>query len=500
MNIHFIQHETFETAGAYLDWAEKRKYNISFSKVFEGDKLPDSAENIDMLIILGGPQDPATSTEECPHFDAKAEINLIKKCIDVGKAVVGICLGSQLIGESLGFKFGHSPEKEIGNFAIELTEQGLQDEKISHFGKTLVVGHWHNDMPGLENDNQILAFSKGCPRQIVKYSNIVYGFQCHMELTKEVVKELINSEKDLLNLSKTHPIDEKLIQNIPVHQSPKNYFYRNKMEYSLYYNHDIKKIQLAVHYRGSHRKMPITSSSLELPAIFARANQIVDELNRTKQEARSFQSLLLRANQSGEVSGGLLENGKPHPVFPNLTDTLLDNTYSYSPGGFFQINLPVYEAALLQIKAFLEDSISVLDLYAGVGTIGLSVARDKVLTLVEVNKSAYEELAANSTRVAHTTNNQLIRPILAKSEEVLDQISADTSVILDPPRAGCDQKLIQKLCEVQPQKIVYLSCNPVTQARDLSSLLQYYNIHSIQGFNFFPHTPHIESLVLLTLK
>ena len=105
MNIHFIQHETFEAPGAYLDWAEKRKYNISFSKVFEGDKLPDSAENIDMLIILGGPQDPATSMEEYPYFDAKAEMSLIKKCIDAGKAVVGVCLGSQLMGESLGFKF-----------------------------------------------------------------------------------------------------------------------------------------------------------------------------------------------------------------------------------------------------------------------------------------------------------------------------------------------------------------------------------------------------------
>ena len=78
MNIHFIQHETFETAGAYLNWAKKRKYNISFSKVFEGDKLPDTAENIDMLIVLGGPQSPATSMEEYPYFDAKAEMSLIK--------------------------------------------------------------------------------------------------------------------------------------------------------------------------------------------------------------------------------------------------------------------------------------------------------------------------------------------------------------------------------------------------------------------------------------
>lgn len=204
MNIHFIQHEIFEAAGAYLKWAESKNYNISFSKVFEGDKLPDTAENIDMLIVLGGPQCPTTNKEEYSYFDAKAEISFIKKCIYSGKAVVGVCLGSQLIGESLGFKFEHSPEKEIGNFAIELTEQGLQDEKINHFGKTLVVGHWHNDMPGLENDKQILAFSKGCPRQIVKYSDIVYGLQCHMELTKDVVKELINSEKDLLKLSQAH--------------------------------------------------------------------------------------------------------------------------------------------------------------------------------------------------------------------------------------------------------------------------------------------------------
>lgn len=75
-------------------------------------------------------------------------------------------------------------------FVEDIKVRDFLDEKINHFGKTLVVGHWHNDMPGLENDKQILAFSKGCPRQIVKYSDIVYGFQCHMELTKQVVKKL----------------------------------------------------------------------------------------------------------------------------------------------------------------------------------------------------------------------------------------------------------------------------------------------------------------------
>ncbi|MFC0776573.1 type 1 glutamine amidotransferase [Flavobacterium sp. HJSW_4] len=209
MNIHFIQHETYEAPGAYLNWAESRNHEITFSKVYENEALPDSANSIDMLIVMGGPQSPNTTLEECPHFNAEAEIALIQKCISAGKAVVGVCLGSQLIGEALGANFGHSPEKEIGVFPITLTGEGLTDEKINHFGKSLKVGHWHNDMPGLTKESKVLAFSKGCPIQIVSYSDLVYGFQCHMELTTEVVSLLIESETDLLAKSKKH----QFIQN-----------------------------------------------------------------------------------------------------------------------------------------------------------------------------------------------------------------------------------------------------------------------------------------------
>lgn len=204
MNIHIIQHETYEAPGVYLNWATERNYNVSFSKVYENDKLPDNIDFIDLLIVMGGPQSPNTTIQECPHFDALSEISLIKKCITAKKAVVGVCLGSQLIGEAFGAKFNHSPEKEIGVFSIILTEDGIKDEKVNHFGSVLNVGHWHNDMPGLTKESKVLAVSEGCPVQIVSYSNLVYGFQCHMELTTEVVALLIESETDLLAKSKQY--------------------------------------------------------------------------------------------------------------------------------------------------------------------------------------------------------------------------------------------------------------------------------------------------------
>lgn len=205
----------------------------------------------------------------------------------------------------------------------------------------------------------------------------------------------------------------------------------------------------------------------------------------------------MRCDQQGNVAGGLLENHQPHPVFPNLTDQILGVSYSYSPNGFFQINIPVYELALKEIKQHIKTD-QVLDLYAGVGTIGLSVARDRNLTLVESNPFAFEELEKNCALFNSSKNHP--RPILAKSEEVLDFIQPNQTVIFDPPRAGCDAKLLEKLLAIPPQTIIYLSCNPATQARDIAILQQKYRSTFVQTFNFFPRTPHIENLVILGLK
>lgn len=202
MKVHFIVHEAFEAPGAYETWVRERGFEASYSRVHAHEPLPANADAIDLLVVLGGPQDPATTREQCPHFDAAAECRLINQAIAAGKAVVGVCLGSQLIGEALGARFAHSPEKEIGKFPISLTAAGMANDKVAHFGDVLQVGHWHNDMPGLTPESKVLAVSEGCPRQIVEYGNLVYGFQCHMEFTAQVVEGLIAAcEQELVTLT-----------------------------------------------------------------------------------------------------------------------------------------------------------------------------------------------------------------------------------------------------------------------------------------------------------
>jgi len=290
-------------------------------------------------------------------------------------------------------------------------------------------------------------------------------------------------------------IPDKL-QDFHIDGDENYYHYRNKMEYALYYSHEDEKIHLAFHERGSHRKVPVKQSSLEMPEIWTKAQAIVNELNQKGEDARKYQSLLLRCNQNGEVSGGLYENHQPRQRFKNLSDEITGRAYTYSPNGFFQINLPVYQLALSEIQKWIKTD-HVLDLYAGVGTIGLSVAPNKDLTLIECDRSAYHELVANAEGLEASTGNTHITPVFAKSEDALSYIAPDQTVIVDPPRAGCMPEVIERFREVEPKMIIYLSCNPVTQARDVKKLLEKYQISFSQPYNFFPRTPHIENLIIL---
>ena len=194
MNIHFILHETFEVPGAYLKWAQERGHNVTSTKVYEEGKLPETVDGIDFLIVMGGPQSPDENRQAFPYYDPKAEIALIQKAIDADIYIVGVCLGAQLLSVAYGGKYEHSPEREIGVFPINLTEAGLADDHIKDFGSTLDTGHWHGDMPGLSDNAVVIATSKGCPRQIVRFSPKHYAFQAHLEFDPEAVDLLIAAD------------------------------------------------------------------------------------------------------------------------------------------------------------------------------------------------------------------------------------------------------------------------------------------------------------------
>ncbi len=205
--MHIVMHESFEAPAAIETWAQKRGWDIAYTKLWAGEVFPNEC-NFDFLVVMGGPQSPATTVEECPHFDAQKEIAFIKKAIDQGKILFGACLGAQLIGEALDAHFEHSPNREIGVFPITLTEDGKQDPILRTFPENLNVGHWHADMPGLTLESKVLATSNGCPRQIVRYTPKIYGFQCHFEFTRKAIEGMVKNNAHELENHKGAPYIE----------------------------------------------------------------------------------------------------------------------------------------------------------------------------------------------------------------------------------------------------------------------------------------------------
>ena len=194
MRVHFILHETFEVPGAYLKWALERGHQITSTKVYEKEPLPETIDRIDFLIVMGGPQSPDEDRENFPYYDPKAELAFMKEAIAADIYIVGVCLGAQLLSVAYGAEYEHSPEREIGVYPVNLTPEGLADPHVSLFGASFDSGHWHGDMPGLTDDAIILATSQGCPRQIVRFSSKHYAFQAHLEFDPEAVDLLIASD------------------------------------------------------------------------------------------------------------------------------------------------------------------------------------------------------------------------------------------------------------------------------------------------------------------
>jgi len=322
-----------------------------------------------------------------------------------------------------------------------------------------------------------------------------------------------------------------------------SYGYRNKMEYSFWGDED--GLHLALHQRGSHGKQIVEGSALAMPAVDMAAQAVLDELRRLHIRAGDLKTLVIRCDQngnavaalfvkpsafprldfltqtksshpaggpdallSGSAFGGLLQGIRVYHSNPKspasvrtqllyeiggceLTDTLLGREFRYDVDSFFQVNLPIYEQALTSIREHcVGDPI---DLYAGVGSIGLSVAKKQV-TLVELDPAT---AAMARTNLSLAQGLSLSKVVEGSSERALEHVAGDRPIIVDPPRAGLHPAVVDRCLAVLPPQIMYLSCNPATQVRDLELLAERYRIVYCEVFNFFPRTPHIETLVVL---
>jgi 23S rRNA (uracil1939-C5)-methyltransferase len=308
-----------------------------------------------------------------------------------------------------------------------------------------------------------------------------------------------------------------------VHHDERQWHYRNKMEYSFW--GDDSGLHLALYSRGTHQKHMVQGSKLAMPAVDNAAKAVCSQLAALAIRAGQLKTIIVRCAQDGTTAAALYVRDEQFPKLglpPELTglrvyfsnpkspasvptkllyelgdskleDKLLGKQFRYDVDSFFQVNLPMYEQALASIKQTAGGD-GIVDMYAGVGSIGLSAAK-KSVELVELDSAsaamARENLAASNLQGTVTE---------ADTVDTIQSIPMDRSIIFDPPRAGLHSKVIAACLEKLPPRIIYLSCNPATQFRDLALLTEAYDVAPIDIYNFFPRTPHIETLAILTRR
>ncbi len=334
-----------------------------------------------------------------------------------------------------------------------------------------------------------------------RFQHIPYDLQLTIkeEILKDTMRRLAGMETSL---------EKTIMRNVPWH-------YRLRAQFSVYQG------AVGFHKKGSNEVIEIDrclimneniNSFLEKSRHLFRDHNKIREFHITGdktliakiitrkkaftlKEAELFASNLIDLG----LAGVTMFLGDEIPVNfgnPSLPLDLLDLTYTILPPSFIQCNWGVNQ----DVAGFLKESLQplqgkkVLDLFAGAGNFSLPLAGEAEVTAVEGNARAIESGRQN-VEVNDITNYNLVK---SPAEKFKTDKHFDT-VILDPPRPGLRKKLVRNLLNMLPDKIVYVSCNPATFARDLKSLSEKYELESLRMIDFFPQTFHIESVAFLRL-
>jgi len=178
--------------------------------------------------------------------------------------------------------------------------------------------------------------------------------------------------------------------------------------------------------------------------------------------------------------------------------------YNIGPKSFFQTNTKQGEVLYNITKDFAElnGTQTVYDLYCGTGSIGIFVSKQaKKIIGVEVIKEAIDDAKVNASMNNISNAHFFAGDVIdICNDNFFEQHGRPDVIITDPPRVGMHEKLVNKLLEIAAPLVVYVSCNPATQARDLALLDAKYEVTKVQPVDMFPHTHHIENVVQLKLR
>ncbi|GBD34203.1 23S rRNA (uracil-C(5))-methyltransferase RlmCD [bacterium HR34] len=306
--------------------------------------------------------------------------------------------------------------------------------------------------------------------------------------------------------------------------------YRTKMEFS--FAEQKGKIFLSFFKRYSYKEKIILKTGCKLASknLNLKALELVEFLNKEQINPDILKSLICRESKTTKEIISILflkdKSQKIEKIFRKLKnenlivvfsdpkspaskineilyksgkDYLIENIFciqlKYGFDNFFQNNIEMLKVALKIIKSEIPSGKFVFDLFCGVGTLGLSVAKkSKKVIGVEVDKKAIEFAKLNAKENKIYNFDGIVEDVSKLDFKMLEKLEV---VILDPPRAGLQEKLCLKLLKHLPEKIIYLSCNPKTQIEDLKILLQKYKLKKLYYFDFYPHTLHSETLAIL---
>lgn len=210
MKAHCFQHEPFEEMAAIETWLIKNKFSISYTKLYELNHQMPSTDNIDWIILMGGGMS-VNDEQELPWLIAEKEF--IRNCINNGKVVIGVCLGSQLIANALGTKVYRNNQKEIGWFPVQKAKN-IKSDIFKNLPNDITVFHWHGETFDLPEGAELIASSEACKNQIFVINNNIVGFQCHLETTAASLNSLSENCRAELTTANFIQSEEVMIRDV----------------------------------------------------------------------------------------------------------------------------------------------------------------------------------------------------------------------------------------------------------------------------------------------